>query len=58
MTTQENREVGPKMNSLESTVTSRLRDFVRMNPPTFLNSKVGEDLQAFLDEIYNVRPRK
>ncbi|TMX01870.1 hypothetical protein EJD97_023344 [Solanum chilense] len=33
----------------ESTMTSRLGDFVRMNPPIFLGSKVGEDPQEFLD---------
>lgn len=43
MTTHENREVGPWINALESTMTSRLRDFMRMNPPIFVGSKVGED---------------
>ena len=43
ITSQSNREVRP-----------RLRDFVRMNPPTFLGSKVGEDPQAFLDEVYKI----
>ncbi|XP_015068750.1 uncharacterized protein LOC107013325 [Solanum pennellii] len=33
---------------------SRLRDFVRMNPPIFLRSKVGEDPQEFLDGVYKV----
>ena len=37
---------------VESTMTSRLRDFVRMNPPIFLASKVNTDLQEFLDEVY------
>lgn len=54
MTSQANREVGARVNSLESIVTSRLRDFVRMNPPTFLVTKVGEDPQAFLDEVYKI----
>ena len=35
-------------------MTSRLRDFVRMNPPIFLGSKVGEDSQEFLDGVYKV----
>ena len=35
-------------------MTSRLRDFVRMNPPTFLFSMVGEDPKAFLDELYKI----
>ena len=42
------------MNSLDSTMTSRLRNFVRMNPPIFLGSKVGEDPQDFLNCVYNV----
>ena len=31
---------------------SRMRDFVRINPPIFLSSKVGEDPQKFLDGVY------
>ena len=49
-----NRDVGPKMHAPESTITSRLRDFVRMNPPIFLGSKVGEDPQEFIDGFYKV----
>ena len=43
MTTQVNLSMVPKVNMVESTMTSRLRDFVRMSPPIFLGSKVGED---------------
>ena len=39
---------------VDSIMTSRLRDFVRMNPPMFLGSKVNEDPQEFLDGVYNV----
>ena len=35
-------------------MTSILRDFMRMNPPIFLGSKVGEDPQEFLDGVYKV----
>ena len=35
-------------------MTSRLRDFVRMNPPIFLCSKVGEDPQEIIDEVYKI----
>ena len=33
---------------------SRLRYFVRMNPPIFLDSKVGEDPQQFVVGVYKV----
>ena len=35
-------------------MTSRLRDFMRMSPPIFLGSKVGEDPQEFLDGVYKL----
>ena len=35
-------------------MTSILRDFVRMNPPIFLGSKVEENPQAFLDEVNKI----
>lgn len=37
MTTQANKDVGPRVNYHDS----RLRDFVSMNPPTFLGFEVG-----------------
>ena len=40
MITHVTRDIVPRVNALESTITSRLRDFVRMNPPIFLGSKV------------------
>ena len=51
MTTHVTRDIVPRVNALESTITSRLRDFVRMNPPILLDSKVGEDPQEFLDGV-------
>ncbi|TMX02766.1 hypothetical protein EJD97_019966 [Solanum chilense] len=42
------------VNIVDSTMTSRLRDFVRMNPPIFLGSKVGEDPQKFLVGVYKL----
>ena len=35
-------------------MTSYLRDFTRMNPPTFYGSKVEEYTQEFFDEIYKI----
>ena len=44
----------PRVNVVEITITSRLRYFVRINPPMFLGSMVGEDPQDFLDGVYKV----
>ncbi|WMV25201.1 hypothetical protein MTR67_018586 [Solanum verrucosum] len=33
---------------------SRVRDFTRMNPPEFHSSKVEEDPQEFIDDVYKV----
>lgn len=52
VTTQVNLSMVPRENVVESTMTSRLRDFVRMNPPIFLGSKVGEDPEEFITEVY------
>ncbi|XP_049391309.1 uncharacterized protein LOC125855610 [Solanum stenotomum] len=52
MTGQANKDVGPRLN--ESTLASRRRDFVWMNPPIFLSSRIGEDPQELLDEIYKI----
>ncbi|XP_049363331.1 uncharacterized protein LOC125828071 [Solanum verrucosum] len=54
MTTQANRDVMPRVNDIESTVASRLRDFTRMNHSTFLGSKVDEDPQNFIDEVFKI----
>ena len=38
---------------VDKAMTFRFRDFVRMNPPIFLVSKINEDPQEFLDGVYN-----
>ena len=35
-------------------MSSRLTEFVRMNPPIFLDSKVGENPQDNIDGVYKV----
>ena len=54
VTTQVNLSMVPRVNIVESTMTSRLRDFVRMNPHIFLGFKVEEDPHEFLDGVYKV----
>ena len=41
MTTHVNRGIEPRLNVVERNMTSRLRDFLRMNPLIFLACKVG-----------------
>ena len=36
------------------TTASRIRDFIRINPPTFFGSKVEEEPQGFIDEVFKV----
>ena len=37
-----------------TTFGERVRDFTRMNPPVFCGSKVDEDPQEFIDEVYKI----
>ena len=49
---QANQGGGPQLYS--STLTSRNCDFMRMNRPTFYVTKVDEDPQGFIDEVFKV----
>ena len=52
--THVNTSMTPRVNVVGITLTSRLRDFVRMNPSIFLGSKVGEEPLESLDEVYKI----
>ena len=49
---QANLRVGPQPNA--STHTSGIQDFMRMNPSTLHGTKVYEDPQGFIYEIFKV----
>lgn len=44
-----NRDVGLRINAIESTMTSRLMGFTRINRPIFLGYKNGNNPKIFLD---------
>ncbi|TMX02008.1 hypothetical protein EJD97_022881 [Solanum chilense] len=50
MTDQVNRQNVQRENPLVRSMADRLRDFTRMNPPIFTDSKTSEDLQEFVYE--------
>ena len=52
MTAQSNRDVPPRVH--EQTMASQLRDFAITNLSIFYGSKVNEDPQEFIDEVYKI----
>ena len=54
LSTQVARDTSVQVNLNASIITSKIRDFTRMNPLTFFNSKVEEDPQGFIDEVFKV----
>ncbi|WMV50003.1 hypothetical protein MTR67_043388 [Solanum verrucosum] len=54
ITAQNIRDVVVPVNSNMGTSVSRVRDFIRMNPPKIYGSKVEEDPQEFIDEVYKI----
>ena len=49
---QANKGYRPQQDA--STPASRIRDFMRMKPTTFHGTKVDEDPQCLIDEVFNV----
>uniref|UniRef100_M1E052 Gag-pol polyprotein n=1 Tax=Solanum tuberosum TaxID=4113 RepID=M1E052_SOLTU len=54
MKAQANREVNVLMKPNMCTMMAKIRDFTRMNPSEFHGSKVEEDPQEFIDEVYKI----
>ena len=49
-----NLSLAPRLNVVESTMTSRFREFVRIKPLIILGSMVGEYPLEFLCGVYKV----
>ena len=54
LSTQVSRDTRVQVNPYANTIASRNRDFTRMNLLTFYSSKVEEDSQGFIDEVFKV----
>ncbi|WMV08768.1 hypothetical protein MTR67_002153 [Solanum verrucosum] len=45
---------GQRENRQEENDTSRIREFLRMNPPSFTGSSTTKDLENFIEELQKV----
>ena len=54
MTAHANQELVPYPHQQVTTVTSPLRDFTRINCPTFYRSKIYANPQEFIYEVYKI----
>lgn len=48
------RRSGDVSSILGSSKITRVGQFLRLNPPTFIGTKVDEDPQAFIDKIKKI----
>ncbi|WMV54289.1 hypothetical protein MTR67_047674 [Solanum verrucosum] len=51
---QNNQRVPVQANANVRLAAAKVREFVRMNPPEFLGSQVGEDPQNFINEVKKI----
>lgn len=51
---QVNKEFIASVNPNVDTTTTKIRDFLKINPLEFHVSKVHVDPQEFIDEVYNI----
>ncbi|WMV41220.1 hypothetical protein MTR67_034605, partial [Solanum verrucosum] len=51
---QNNQQVPVPFNTNGGPAAARVRVFVRMNPPEFLGSKVGEDPRNVIDKVKKI----
>ena len=54
MTAQADQEVMSHPHQQVTTMSSCLRDFTQINPPTLYGSKVDEYLQELIDEVSKI----
>ena len=54
MKTQMNKEVGARVPQHTNNMASRLRGFIRMNPPMFVGLKLNENPQDLFNEVYKI----
>nr|XP_004239532.1 uncharacterized protein LOC101251380 [Solanum lycopersicum] len=54
LSTQVARDARIQVNPIATTTASGIRDFTKMNPPTFFGSNVEEVPQGYIDELFKV----
>lgn len=54
MTAQDIRKFAARVNPSEITISLRLKNFRRINPPIFFEYMVNEYCREYLEEVYNI----